>query len=54
MRLYRIALTVALMLASLFTVLPVRAAPLADDVFLRTWARTDLPVAAGRVSRTWM
>lgn len=30
------------------------AAPIAHDAFWRTWARTDQPVAEGRVSRTWM
>jgi len=30
------------------------AAPIANDAFYRTWERTDQPVAAGAVSRTWM
>jgi hypothetical protein len=46
--------TMALAFASLFAVLTVHAASPADDAFFATWARTDLPVATGRVSRTWM
>jgi endonuclease YncB( thermonuclease family) len=30
------------------------AAPTGHDAFLDTWARSDLPVAEGRVDRTWM
>ena len=26
----------------------------ADPAFRRVWERTDLPVAQGRVNRTWM
>ena len=32
----------------------VSSAPIANDAFYRTWERTDQPVAAGAVSRTWM
>lgn len=31
-----------------------RGAPLGTPAFERTWARTDRPVAEGRLSRTWM
>ena len=30
------------------------AASPANDPFEQTWSRTDLPVAAGQVNRTWM
>jgi hypothetical protein len=53
-----------LLLLSLLLIVPViaamprapetRAAPAATDAYQRTWARTDQPVAAGAVSRTWM
>lgn len=47
-----------LLLLVLILLLPspllVQAAPTGHDAFLDTWARSDLPVAQGRVSRTWM
>jgi len=33
---------------------PVRAAPILNYEFWRTWARTDLPVQSGETTRTWM
>jgi len=54
MRFDRMALSVSLALASLFAVVTAHAASPANNAFFTTWARTDLPVATGRVSRTWM
>jgi hypothetical protein len=47
------------LVTSVFAALPTTtpttvAAPAATELFARTWARTDQPVAAGAVSRTWM
>jgi len=52
----RLALIFALVLAlsGLFVAVPAAASPTGHDAFLDTWARSDLPVAAGQVSRTWM
>ena len=42
-------------LASLFVIAPAtQAEPAANDPFLRTWQRTDKPIADGSVTRTWM
>ncbi len=45
---------VFLLLGTLVSIQPSRAAPVANDPFQRTWQRTDKPVADGAVSRTWM
>jgi hypothetical protein len=37
-----------------FGALPSRAAAPGNDAFMRTWARTDKPVADGMVARSWM
>jgi endonuclease YncB( thermonuclease family) len=42
------------LLTALAGALPAAAEAPANDAFARTWARTDRPVAKGRVSRTWM
>jgi hypothetical protein len=43
------------LLASLFVFAPATSAePAANDPFLRTWQRTDKPIAEGSVTRTWM
>jgi len=43
------------LLASLFVFTPATfAEPAANDPFLRTWQRTDKPIADGNVTRTWM
>ena len=48
-------IVVVLVCSGLLTsILGVGAAPPANEHFQRTWARTDQPVATGRVSRTWM
>jgi len=47
-------LVVALALSVAVPPVPVSAAPTGHDAFMDTWARSDLPVAAGRISRTWM
>ncbi|MDW8061063.1 MAG: hypothetical protein RMK01_13440, partial [Thermomicrobium sp.] len=47
-------LVAALVLAAFLPVPSARALPTGHDVFLDTWARSDQPVAGGRVSRTWM
>jgi hypothetical protein len=53
------ALTIALIMA-LLAIMPAAAThdgeshAFGDDTFWATWARTDEPVAAGQVSRTWM
>ncbi|MCS7294561.1 MAG: hypothetical protein NZ761_04115, partial [Dehalococcoidia bacterium] len=44
----------ALLLALVWSFPRVHAAPTGHDAFFDTWARSDLPVAQGRVSRTWM
>ncbi len=52
----RLSVLLALLLAlsGLLLARPVAATPTGHDAFLDTWARSDLPVAAGQVSRTWM
>jgi hypothetical protein len=55
MRVYllRAALVVGLLIGTL-PVFSANAYPIEEPIFDRTWARTDLPVAQGRVDRTWM
>jgi hypothetical protein len=45
---------VILMLVLITTAAPVMAVIEAEEAFLNTWARTDLPVQEDLVSRTWM
>ena len=49
-------LSVLVVAAALLALLPSGAGAVApgDPAFERTWSRTDLPVASGDVSRTWM
>ena len=54
MRKRRLVAALLLVLASALVTFPTAAAPTGHDAFLDTWARSDLPVAAGRISRTWM
>ena len=46
------AAVVLLLMVSL--VVPASAEPISGNNFSDTWARTDKPVAAGKVNRTWM
>lgn len=48
------ALLIVTMLGSLLGVIGASAAPVGNDAFQQTWARTDQPVANLQVSRTWM
>ncbi len=43
-----------LLLALVTPAIPAVAAPIANANFQSTWARTDQPVVAGKVNRTWM
>jgi len=52
-RTMRLVVLLSLVLGTL-AIPGVTAAPIANDAFYRTWQRTDQPVAAGSVSRTWM
>jgi hypothetical protein len=49
-----IAVIVAFSVMAVAPASMVVAAPIGDPAFQRTWARTDEPVAAQRVTRTWM
>jgi hypothetical protein len=49
----RVALILGLLVGT-FPVLSAGAYSIDEPIFERTWARTDLPVAQGRVDRTWM
>lgn len=51
---YRLLLCLLLLATSLIAAIPAGAAPIGNDAFQRTWDRTDKPVAAFQVSRTWM
>jgi len=44
----------ALALSLLASAIVASAAPIGDDAFWRTWARTDKPVQDGTTTRTWM
>jgi len=48
-----LALIVLLAAAALLPAGPVQGADFADSAFLRTWTRTDAPVAAGHATRSW-
>jgi len=52
-RTMRLVVLLSLVLGTL-AIPGVTATPIANDAFQRTWARTDQPVAAGAISRTWM
>lgn len=56
MRAYSIIVSCITVLSMFLAGLPahVAAEPIANDPFMRTWSRTDQPVASGAVSRTWM
>ena len=49
-----IGLLLALSAGLLAFPIPTSATPVGHDAFMDTWARSDLPVAAGRATRTWM
>lgn len=51
---YRLLLCFLLLATSLIVAIPAGAAPIGNDAYQRTWDRTDKPVAAQQVSRTWM
>jgi hypothetical protein len=54
-RYLRVILAFGLVLSVIpFSAGPVEAHSFGSSAFERTWARTDLPVAQGRVNRTWM
>ncbi|CCF86057.1 hypothetical protein [Nitrolancea hollandica] len=54
MRISRFFVSLLLLAAFLFTAIPSSAAPVGNDAFQRTWARTDQPVSNLQTSRTWM
>ncbi len=47
-------LLIVAMLGSILGVIGASAAPIGNDAFQRTWARTDQPVSNLQASRTWM
>ncbi|CCF83927.1 hypothetical protein [Nitrolancea hollandica] len=53
-RISRWLLAVSLLIGSLVLSVSTSAAPIGNDAFQRTWARTDQPVSQLHVSRTWM
>ncbi|WP_051006701.1 family 16 glycoside hydrolase, partial [Nitrolancea hollandica] len=50
----RLLLCLLLLTTSLIVAGPAGAASIGNDAYQRTWDRTDKPVAAQQVSRTWM
>jgi hypothetical protein len=53
-RIARVLIVVGTLMVSLAGAATGRAESAANDSFGATWARTDQPVAAGQVNRTWM
>jgi hypothetical protein len=53
-KLIRVAAIAAVLASLIVSVVPTTAAPIGDDAFWRTWARTDKPVQDGTTTRTWM